>query len=137
MPLFFALMIEFVSSFGPVGIAAYAEATRRVTAGHAPTQPVAVGHDASQPDAMHIGRVIDYFSEHTEPANSDHAISLSDLYSGYQRWCGNAGVQPLSETAFAREFDAVRELPQLVRRIRKFGTRYYGIKLTPVAHSRG
>jgi hypothetical protein len=35
----------------------------------------------------------------------------------------------LSRQAFAIEFDRVREVPQLEGKIRKFGSRYYGIRL--------
>jgi hypothetical protein len=132
MPLFFALMIELVSTLGPVGIAAYAEATRRVAAGHDATHPAAVRHVGTRPVTTNVGRVIDYFCERTEPAGADHALSLSELHYGYEQWCAEAGREALTEGAFSREFDAVRKLPQLARRIRKFGTRYYGLKLTAV-----
>jgi hypothetical protein len=39
-------------------------------------------------------------------------------------------LRPLSRDAFGAEFDRVRELPQLEGKIRKFGSRYYGIRLT-------
>jgi hypothetical protein len=42
-------------------------------------------------------------------------------------------MEALGEHAFSREFDAVREMPGLKRRIRKFGTRYFGIRLNALA----
>ena len=38
-------------------------------------------------------------------------------------------LRALSREAFTSEFDRVRELPQLEGKIRKFGNRYYGIRL--------
>ena len=37
---------------------------------------------------------------------------------------------PMAFEHFQREFDRVRELPDLAGKIRKFGERYYGIALT-------
>lgn len=59
LPLFFALMIEVVSAFGPLAIVAYAEATRRQTGGRSDAacrgQPrhVALCRDRSRGDAAH------------------------------------------------------------------------------------
>jgi hypothetical protein len=129
MPLFFALMIEFVSTFGPVGIAAYAEATRRVTSRHDATNPAAPRHNQSRPVEGRVGAVIDYVSEHTEPAHSSSAVTIDALHQDYVAWCYEGGVDALEEREFARAFDVIRSEPELGDRIRKFGTRYYGIKL--------
>jgi hypothetical protein len=37
--------------------------------------------------------------------------------------------------AFARAFDRLREMPELTGKIRKFGTRYYGIAVRGGAHA--
>lgn len=129
MPLFFALMIEFVSTFGPVGIAAYAEATRRATTRYDAPLSVAARHDVPRPAVSRIGAVIDYVSERTEPSHPTHAVSLDALHQGYAAWCAAAGLDALAEQQFAEEFDALRSEPELGGRIRKFGSRYYGIKL--------
>jgi hypothetical protein len=50
LPLFFALMIELVSAFGPLGIVAYAEATR--AGSDTMTRSVAPGRDMSRSDAL-------------------------------------------------------------------------------------
>jgi hypothetical protein len=39
------------------------------------------------------------------------------------------GERPLSQEAFVSEFDRVWQVPQLEGKIRKFGSRYYGIRL--------
>ena len=138
LPLFFALMIELVSAFGPLGIVAYAESTR-LTASQTVTGPVAPGRDASRTGAAHragatvieqeIGRVVQFMADRTEPTADPTAITIDELHADYEVWCLTSGLQPLSRQGFADEFDRVREVPQLEGKIRKFGSRYYGIRL--------
>ena len=138
LPLFFALMIELVSAFGPLGIVAYAEATRQ-TAPDTMSGSVAPSRDVSRPDALRradasvieqeTGRVVQFMADRTEPTADPAAITIDELHSDYEVWCLSTGLQPLSREAFATEFDRVREVPQLEGKIRKFGSRYYGIRL--------
>jgi hypothetical protein len=68
-------------------------------------------------------------ADRTEPTADPAALSIEELHAGYEAWCRANALQPLSREAFATEFDRVRELPQLDGKIRKFGSRYYGIRL--------
>ena len=138
LPLFFALMIEVVSAFGPLAIVAYAEATRRQTADGV-TRPVAAGRAMSRPaevgraEALLIapatGDIVPFMADRTEPTADPAAISIDQLHADYELWCRANAVQPHSRETFTTEFDRVRELPQLEGKIRKFGNRYYGIRL--------
>jgi hypothetical protein len=68
-------------------------------------------------------------AERTEPTADPAAISIEDLHADYHAWCLASALRSLSLEAFGNEFDRVRELPQLEGKIRKFGSRYYGIRL--------
>jgi len=137
LPLFFALMIELVSAFGPLGIVAYAESTR----GDSDTvsRSVALGRDVSRSgvvrraDATVIeqetGRIVQFMADRTEPTADPAAITIDELHADYEVWCLTSGVQPVSREQFTVEFDRVREVPQLEGKIRKFGNRYYGVRL--------
>lgn len=133
-PLFFAFLIETVSTFGPVTIARYAELTRTTA-----TQPdVQVRPDAARrselyPAPTRLDRmgdaVIQWMALRVVPATTASAIGLETLHDDYVRWCAGVGVHPNDAAAFASAFDAVRDMPELAGKIRRFGTRYYGIRL--------
>jgi hypothetical protein len=138
LPLFFALMIETVSAFGPLAIVSYAEATRRhadndvtrsVAAGRAVSRQAEVGRADATLIELETGRVVQFMADRTEPTADPAAISIEELHADYEVWCLTNAVQAFSRDAFALEFDRVREVPQLEGRIRKFGNRYYGIRL--------
>lgn len=137
LPLFFALMIESVSAFGPLAIAAFAEATRRHAANdttrHVASRRAAPRFDESSRIATIIepegGQIVHFMADRTEPTADPAAISIEELHTDYERWCNANMLRPLSRAAFTTEFDRVRELPQLEGKIRKFGSRYYGIRL--------
>jgi hypothetical protein len=137
LPLFFALMIEMVSAFGPVGIAAYAEATRPTPRGRdmarsvAP-QPstagsVALSHD--MPPVPDIGRVVHYMAERTQPSTTGSALGADELVADYEVWCLANNLRAMRRRDFLEEFDRVRASPRLSGKIRKFGSRYFGIAL--------
>lgn len=138
MPLFFALMIELVSAFGPLAIVAYAEATRQ-SGLQMSTASVAACRDMSRLGVpgrgdgavieQETGRIVQFMADRTEPTADPAAVTIDELHAGYEVWCLRNGLQPLSRDAFATEFDRVREVPQLEGKIRKFGSRYYGIRL--------
>jgi hypothetical protein len=132
-PLVFAFLIEIVSAFGPAGIVAYAEVTRR-TFGQkaAPSQPEMASAGELLPALAGSGphsRVVEWMADRTEPTDDPAATSVEDLHADYQLWCLGRREEAQSLAAFAHEFDRVREVPQLADRIRKFGGRYYGIRL--------
>ena len=134
LPLAFALMIEMVSAFGPLGIVAYAEAT------HAASRPDVSRHAATVRDTSrlpakpsdgvvpeHVGQLISYIAERTEPTESAAGIGVDELFVDYQAWCRQTKVAPLQLKQFAREFDRLRASPELEGKIKKFGSRYFGI----------
>jgi hypothetical protein len=133
LPLAFALMIEMVSAFGPLGIASYAEATRSTTeramSRHVVLEPGVARSVPPQP-AERLGgdgRVVHYMAERTEPTTNASAIGADDLHADYEVWCVGQGLRSLAMTDFIDEFDRVRGSPQLAGKIKKFGTRYFGI----------
>jgi hypothetical protein len=138
LPLVFALMIEMVSAFGPLGIVAYAEATRRQASSNM-TGPVAASRDQSRYTVLHrdgakvieqeSGSVVQFVADRTEPTANPTGISVDQLYADYEVWCLMKRMRALSSEAFAAEFDRVREVPDLADKIRKFSNRYYGIRL--------
>jgi hypothetical protein len=44
-------------------------------------------------------------------------------------WCVGKNINAAKCGGFGDEFDRVREVPELAGKIRKFGSRYYGIRL--------
>jgi hypothetical protein len=75
------------------------------------------------------GRVVEWMADRTEPTDDPAATTVEDLHADYQMWCLGRGEEAQSLASFANEFDRVREVPQLADKIRKFGSRYYGIRL--------
>ncbi len=84
-----------------------------------------------------IGAVVDYVAEGTVPAAETNATGSDELYEAYVGWCRERGREALSVEAFVAEFDRLRELPALRGKIRKFGTRYFGIALARSPRGRG
>lgn len=68
-------------------------------------------------------------ADRTEPTGDTSAITIDELQADYEVWCFGKGLRAIALDAFAIEFDRVREVPQLDGKIRKFGSRYYGIGL--------
>jgi hypothetical protein len=130
-PLAFALLIEIVSAFGPVTIAGYADATRRVTVRHVGPEPDIAGHDRSRPALTATGRgdagaVLSWIAERATPTNDNRAVGIDELHNDYVAW---SPLPAMAIDQFQRAFDQAREVPELVGKIRKFGDRYYGIAL--------
>ncbi len=130
-PLFFALLIETVSAFGPATIAAYAEASR--AAGSGAPRHAATSHDvpwlALAGDGTLPRDVLEWIAARAVPKESNRALGLSDLHADYVRWCHTGEREAAPAEVFERAFDAARGLPELAGKIRKFGNRYYGIGL--------
>ena len=73
-----------------------------------------------------IGRVIEYMADRTEPREKG-TLGADELFGDYQVWCVSENLRALSLELFVEEFDEIRESPQLAGKIKKFGTRYFGI----------
>lgn len=135
-PLFFALLIEVVSAFGPLTLARYAELTRPppTTSGFDRPDPAMAGYGRPRPAvllqaAQTDGGVVDWMAARAVPATDTAAVSLETLHADYAGWCDAESSRALSINAFQDAFDRLREMPELAGRIRKFGTRYFGIAL--------
>lgn len=142
-PLFFALLIEVVSAFGPITIARYAELTR--PGGAEPDNasllvPAMAGHGRLRPGAalslaQDEGRVVAWMAERATPSPDAAAVTIQELHDDYQVWCVRNALGRLSVSDFAEELDRVRDMPELTGKIRKFGNRYYGMALVEHASS--
>jgi hypothetical protein len=128
-PLMFAILIEVVSAFGPAGIAAYAQVTRQAPAGESRLEPAAAGWSRQERAALPQSNVVAWIAERGVPTSDARGIGCDELYEDYRRWCRTENAVALDAGAFTGEFDRVRELPELRGKIRKFGNRYFGIKL--------
>ena len=127
-PLFFALLIETVSAFGPVTIAAYAEASRSTT------KPAKAGSSWPNPAMLErselvVGDVVSWIAERAAPTADTNAIGIGALHLDYVQWCDERRCRATPVNDFEKEFDRVRALPELAGKIRKFGDRYYGVGL--------
>ena len=132
-PLFFALLIEVVSAFGPITIARYAEITREPPGKpDIVVMPAMAGHGRARP-ALTIehkaGHVVEWMAARAVPAPDASAVSIEVLHADYQGWSGENRLPAMSVQAFSNEFDRLRDMPELAGKIRKFGSRYYGIRL--------
>jgi hypothetical protein len=132
-PLFFALLIEVVSAFGPITIARYAELTRELLAKpDIGVMPAVAGHGRPKP-ALAVedkaARVVEWMAARAVPTADASAVSVEALHADYQSWSTQRGMVTMTLEVFADTFDRVREMPELAGKIRKFGNRYYGIRL--------
>jgi len=135
-PLAFAFLIELVSAFGPVGIVAYAEATRRekgveVVQVVAMSEPLQATLGETRRDVIEdaTGRVVEWIADRCRPTSDPTGVEVEALHDDYDAWCVGKGLRALSREAFMRELDVAREMPQLAGETRKVGSRYYGIEL--------
>ena len=133
-PLFFALLIEIVTAFGPIAVVRFAELsvpsvrkdlgqTWPVTSRHVEPRPV-VGLLVERVDE----RVATWMSERARPHMDRRAIALQELHDDYERWCAAHQLAGCDAVAFGAALDRLREMPELSS-FRKFGRRYYGIAL--------
>jgi hypothetical protein len=137
LPLAFAVMIEMVSAFGPLGIVAYAEATRETTgrdvSRHVAKHRDMAGSSATMSNAVAdpdgVAAVVTFIAERTEPTENAAGIGVQDLFADYLAWCKQGHIAALRFKDFTRAFDALRASPELEGKIKKFGTRYFGIAL--------
>lgn len=131
LSLFFALLIETVSAFGPATIAAYADTSREARFGT--PRHVATSRDTPRLAAAGDGAlrrdVLEWIAARAIPTASNRVLGLSELHADYVRWCDAGEREAGVIVAFECAFDAVRDVPELAGKIRKFGNRYYGIGL--------
>lgn len=142
-PLFFALMIEIVTAFGPITVVRFAEvsATSTATSNTGATWRTPTSHASTRPVAGLVtdrveDRVAEWMSARATPRSDGGATSLSDLHRDFDAWCGTQHLPSCEVPAFAQAFDRLREMPELNGKIRKFGSRYYGIAVRGGAHAR-
>jgi hypothetical protein len=130
-PLIFACLIEVVSALGLAGLVAYAEATKQ-SVDMTVTEPAAARSGTLAPAAAGQsahGRVVTWMAERTEPTAESGAIAIDALHADYEVWCLGKNVTAAGRHEFGLEFDRLRAVPELVGKIRKFGDRYFGIRL--------
>ena len=123
-PLFFALLIEVVSAFGPAVIAAVAAASSLPQAADAGSSRVQQA--ASFPQRS---PVIHWLTERTEPTDNPMGVSVHELYADYARWCASTDSQTDVIELFSADLDRLRKLPELANKIGKVKNRYFGIAL--------
>jgi hypothetical protein len=142
-PLFFALLIEVVSAFGPITIARYAELTRPPAAKPdmaVAGMPAMASYGRPQPAltfAQKAEHVVEWMAARATPAPDASAVAVEALHGDYQDWASQIGRPQMTVRLFRNEFDRVREMPELAGKIRKFGDRYYGIRLVKHASLAG
>jgi hypothetical protein len=132
-PLFFALLIEVVSAFGPITIARYAELTRQPTVKpDMVVMPAMASYGRPRPAlafAQEVEHLVEWMAARATPAADASAVTVEALHTDYQEWASETDRPRMSAQAFRNEFDRVREMPEVAGKIRKFGNRYYGIRL--------
>ena len=114
-PLFFALLVEIVSAFGPVTIAAYAEAgrPRPTTSDAVAAEPATARHGAPRPAtlsalASDTASVVSWLAERAMPTNDNRAVDLIELHRDYLDWCGARIARTVPIAEFGAGFDRVR-----------------------------
>ena len=70
--------------------------------------------------------------ERLEPGEEGSAIGAEALFADYTSWCVSNGRKALASTTFIEEFDRSR-IHHGLSNIRKFGNRYFGVKLAGIA----
>ena len=113
LALLLATVVELVSAFGPVVLAAYADASR---------------HDRFAEAAS----TVDYMLDRLEPGEEGSAIGAEALFADYSSWCASNGKGALAITTFIEEFDRSR-IHHGLSNIKKLGNRYSGVKLASTA----
>ena len=132
-PVFFALLVEGLSGFGPTIVVALIEsarAKRRADAGSVTTtaaSTVATATPAEIIEPAKKGKVHDYVHDCTDPADENAGLGANDLFEDYGRWCKRMGFSSTSQDGFLGELDEFRE--KELSEVRKFGNRYYGLRL--------
>lgn len=126
-PLFFAFMIEVVTAFGPITVVRFAELSATPLATSDATWRVASRQIESRLVTRHVDEhVASWMSDRARP-HANATTTLHDLHRDYERWCKAQGLPGCDAGMFGSAFDRLRGMPELCGKIRKFGTRYYGV----------
>jgi len=136
-PLFFALLIEVVSAFGPIGIAAYADATfarSKVIEGHVRLVPAVSGSDRPWPATERKlltddSSVAAWMAERARPTTRARALMIDELFEDYCQWCAENNAETGDISKFRDRLNELLELPVLAGRIKRLSDRYYGVEL--------
>jgi hypothetical protein len=139
LALLLALVIELVSAFGPAVLAGYADATRTTKSEEdAPSRLVAAGRGVPQQVALHRdeGEVVsEYMAERIAPAGETQAIGGDEIFADYLAWCRQKKYAAMEQREFLAAFDRKRQEYKLEGKIRKFGKRYFGVRLAEAVAS--
>jgi hypothetical protein len=130
-PLVFALLIEIVSAFGPAVIISVAAATRPQHAG-VPQAAAGLSPPLQAASLSFDDQLLRWLADRTEPTDYGRAVVLEELYADYATWCMSRNLDAGDHALFEQEFDRVRSIRELHGRIRKFGQRYYGLRIVEV-----
>ena len=134
-PAFFALIVEGLSGFGPTIVFALVDIARSKQRDSEPDRArqssplpalASIG-ELELVEPKRQGRVIDYLTDCTDPADENSALGTEELFADYRAWCRRKGLGGASEEIFVGDFDRLREAHALD--VRKFGSRYYGLRL--------
>jgi hypothetical protein len=116
LALLLACVVELVSAFGPVVLAAYADATLH-----------SGGRQGNEGSAT-----VDYMIARIEPSDGASPLTVDTLYADYKRWCDGRKRKPFGRAAFIGEFDRSR-VEHGLENIQKIDNSYYGIRLAEQA----
>lgn len=132
-PLVFALLIELISAFGPAAIAAFADGTQGTGERQNGTELATACRDELRLAVARLGEprhIVRWMSERTEPVlHGGAAITIERLHADYIAWCATEGIALVGRSAFQNAFDQIRAAREIKGTIRKFGNRYYGIRI--------
>jgi hypothetical protein len=91
--------------------------------------PPPVVQRKEQGSSSEVGRVLDWMRDRAIPTENAAGTTLEVLHADYEVWCSGRELKAMTVEAFAEAFDLMREIPEVAGNIKKFGNRYYGIKL--------
>jgi hypothetical protein len=80
-------------------------------------------------DGSEAGQVLDWMRDRAVPTENGTSTTLEVLHADYEVWCSGRELKAMTVEAFTEAFDLMREIPEVAGNIKKFGNRYYGIKL--------
>ena len=77
-------------------------------------------------EARPVGDIDQFCLERVHPAD-DSAVSLPEVYAGYESWCGEMDYAPMERAAFSRAFDDVAQECGIMRS----GRQFVGVRIAP------
>ena len=136
--LLMAVVIEMVSAFGPVVLSVYADTCRRDAQQMEPRRDPAPRPQDELPTSAcdrpliehkAAGNVLEYLAERLEPAGGSEALGSEELHADYAGWCQRRGLAAAALEPFTADLDEARAEQGLSESIRKFGSRYFGVRV--------